>query len=162
MQLRRLAALERQRLEDEYGELIQQINYLEDLLANPKKIDFLIKEEAVEMKKLHGNERRTQIVEQEIENFSEEDLIAHQEIVISLTNRGYIKRLPLETYRPQHRGGRGVTGMNVREADAIRRSWWPIRTTACSSSRTVAASSRCAPTTCPTQPRRRAVRRWST
>jgi DNA gyrase subunit A len=73
------------------------------------------------MKRLHGDERRTQIVEQEIENFSEEDLIAHQEIVISLTNRGYIKRLPLETYRPQHRGGRGVTGMGVRETDAIRR-----------------------------------------
>jgi len=121
MQLRRLAALERQRLEDEYAELIQQISYLEDLLADPKKIDALIKEEAAEMKKLHGDERRTQIVEQEIEDFSEEDLIAHQEIVISLTNRGYIKRLPLETYRPQHRGGRGVTGMNVREADAIRR-----------------------------------------
>jgi DNA gyrase subunit A len=121
MQLRRLAALERQRLEDEYAELIKQISYLEDLLADPKKIDALIKEEAAEMKTLHGNERRTQIVDQEIENFSEEDLIAHQEIVISLTNRGYIKRLPLETYRPQHRGGRGVTGMNVREADAIRR-----------------------------------------
>ena len=121
MQLRRLAALERQKLEDEYGELIQQINYLEDLLANPKKIDFLIKDEATEMKRLHGDERRTQIVEQEIEDFSEEDLIAHQEIVISLTNRGYIKRLPLETYRPQHRGGRGVTGMGVRETDAIRR-----------------------------------------
>ncbi len=121
MQLRRLAALERQRLQTEYGELIQQINYLEDLLADPKKIDFLIKDEATEMKTLHGNERRTQIVEQEIENFSEEDLIAHQEIVISLTSRGYIKRLPLETYRPQHRGGRGVTGMGVREADTIRR-----------------------------------------
>lgn len=121
MQLRRLAALERQRLEDEYSALIQEINYLEDLLANPRKMDFLIKEEALEMKKLHSNERRTQIVEQEIEDFSEEDLIAHQEIVISLTERGYIKRLPLETYRPQRRGGRGVTGMNVREADAIRR-----------------------------------------
>jgi DNA gyrase subunit A len=121
MQLRRLAALERQKLEEEYAELIQQINYLEDLLANPKKMDFLIKDEAAEMKKLHGNERRTQIVEQEIEDFSEEDLIAHQEIVITLTNRGYIKRLPLETYRVQHRGGRGITGMGVREADGIRR-----------------------------------------
>jgi DNA gyrase subunit A len=121
MQLRRLAALERQRLEEEYGELIQQINYLEDLLANPKKMDFLIKEEAADMKKLHGDERKTQIVEQEIEDFSEEDLIAHQETVITLTNRGYIKRLPLETYRVQHRGGRCVTGMGVREADGIRR-----------------------------------------
>jgi DNA gyrase subunit A len=73
------------------------------------------------MKKLHGDERKTQIVEQEIEDFSEEDLIAHQETVITLTNRGYIKRLPLETYRVQHRGGRGVTGMGMREADGIRR-----------------------------------------
>jgi DNA gyrase subunit A len=121
MQLRRLAALERQRLQDEYASLIQEINYLEDLLANPRKMDFLIKEEALEMKKLHSDERRTQIVEQELEDFNEEDLIAHQEVVISLTNRGYIKRLPLETYRPQRRGGRGVTGMGVREADAIRR-----------------------------------------
>ena len=121
MQLRRLAALERQRLQDEYASLIQEINYLEDLLANPRKMDFQIKEEALEMKKLHSNERRTQIVDQELEDFNEEDLIAHQEVVISLTNRGYIKRLPLETYRLQRRGGRGVTGMGVREADAIRR-----------------------------------------
>jgi DNA gyrase subunit A len=121
MQLRRLAALERQRLEDEYNNLIQEINYLEDLLANPRKIDFLIKEEAGDMKKQHGNERRTQIVEQEIEDFSEEDLIAHQEVAITLTNRGYIKRLPIETYRLQRRGGRGIAGMTVRETDAIRR-----------------------------------------
>jgi DNA gyrase subunit A len=121
MQLRRLAALERQRLEDEYGELIQQINYLEDLLANPRKMDFLIKEETEEVSKKYGDPRRTQIVDQEIEDFSEEDLIPHQEVVITLTNRGYIKRLPLETYRPQRRGGRGITGAPVREADAVRR-----------------------------------------
>jgi DNA gyrase subunit A len=121
MQLRRLAALERQKIEDEYGELVQTIAYLEDLLANPRKIDLLIKEEAVEVKTKYGNDRRTQIVEQEIEDFSEEDLIQHQEVVITLTQRGYIKRLPLETYRLQHRGGRGITGMGVREADAIRR-----------------------------------------
>ena len=121
MQLRRLAALERQRIEEEYAELIQQINYLEDLLANPRKIDFLIREEAEEVKKKYGDERRTQIVDQEVEEFSEEDLIPHQEIVVTLTNRGYIKRLPLETYRTQHRGGRGITGMGVRETDAIRR-----------------------------------------
>jgi DNA gyrase subunit A len=121
MQLRRLAALERQRLEDEYAALIQEINYLEDLLANPRKIDFLIKEETSEMKKLHGDERKTQIVEQEVEDFSEEDLVPHQEVLITLTNRGYIKRVPLETFRPQHRGGRGIRGGEVREADAIRR-----------------------------------------
>src|SRR4051812_25724962 len=121
MQLRRLAALERQKLTDEFNELIQQINYLEDLLANPRKMDFLIVEEAEDIKKRYGDERRTQIVDQEVEEFSEEDLIPHQETVITLTNRGYIKRLPLETYRLQRRGGRGVTAMAVREADAIRR-----------------------------------------
>jgi DNA gyrase subunit A len=121
MQLRRLAALERKRLEDEYAALIQEINYLEDLLANPRKMDFLIKEETIEMKKLHGDERKTQIVEQEVEDFSEEDLVPHQEVLITLTNRGYIKRVPLETFRPQHRGGRGIRGGDVREADAVRR-----------------------------------------
>jgi DNA gyrase subunit A len=121
MQLRRLAALERQRIEEEYGELLQQINYLEDLLANPRKIDFLIKEEAADIKKRYGDERKTQIIDQEVEDFSEEDLIPHQQVVVTLTNRGYIKRLPLETYRPQRRGGRGISGMGVREADAIRR-----------------------------------------
>ncbi|MPZ50527.1 MAG: DNA gyrase subunit A [Dehalococcoidia bacterium] len=121
MQLRRLAALERQQLEDEYAELLQTISYLEDLLANPRKIDFLIKEESQEVKKKYGDERRTQIVEEDVQDFSEEDMIPHQEIVITLTNRGYIKRLPLETYRPQRRGGRGITGAPVREADAVRR-----------------------------------------
>jgi DNA gyrase subunit A len=121
MQLRRLAALESQRIQEEYAELLQQINYLEDLLANPRKIDFLIKEESAEIKQKYGDDRRTQIVEQEVEDFSEEDLIPHQEVVITLTQRGYIKRLPLETYRLQRRGGRGITGMTVREADAIRR-----------------------------------------
>jgi DNA gyrase subunit A len=73
------------------------------------------------MKKLHGDERKTQIVEQEVEDFSEEDLVPHQEVLITLTNRGYIKRVPLETYRPQHRGGRGIKGGEVREADAVHR-----------------------------------------
>ena len=121
MQLRRLAALERTKLEEEYAEVIQNINYLEDLLANPRKIDFLIKDEADEMKKKYADERRTQVIEQEVEDFSEEDLIPHQECAITLTNRGYIKRLPLETYRTQRRGGRGITGMGIRETDAIYR-----------------------------------------
>ncbi len=121
MQLRRLAALERQKIEEEYAELVQEIAFLEDLLANPRKIDFLVKEEAVDVKKKHGNERRTQVVDQEVEDFSEEDLIPHQEVVITLTERGYIKRLPQEIFRPQRRGGRGITGMNVRETDTIRR-----------------------------------------
>ena len=121
MQLRRLAALERQKIETEYADLIQLISELEDLLANRQKIDFLIKEESQEVKEKYGNERRTQIIEQEVQDFSEEDLIPHQETVITLTQKGYIKRLPLETYRPQRRGGRGVSGMGIREADGIHR-----------------------------------------
>jgi len=121
MQLRRLARLERQKIEDEFAEVIQRINYLEDLLANPRKIDFLIKEDAQELKKKYGDERRTRVVEKEVEAFSEEDLIPHQEVVATLSNRGYIKRIPLETYRIQRRGGKGITGMITREADAVRR-----------------------------------------
>jgi DNA gyrase subunit A len=121
MQLRRLARLERQKIEDEFTEVIQRINYLEDLLANPRKIDFLIKEDALELKKKYGDERRTRVVEQEVESFSEEDLIPHQEVVVALSNRGYIKRMPLDTYRLQRRGGKGITGMLTREADAVRR-----------------------------------------
>jgi len=121
MQLRRLARLERQKIEEEFAEVIQRINYLEDLLANPRKIDFLIKEDTQGLKKKYGDERRTRVVEQEVESFSEEDLIPHQEVVVALSNRGYIKRMPLETYRLQRRGGRGITGMQTREADAVRR-----------------------------------------
>jgi DNA gyrase subunit A len=120
MQLRRLARLERQKIEDEYAEIIKQIGYLEDLLANPRKIDYLVKEETLEVKKKHGDERRTQIVEQEAVDFSEEDLIPHQETVVTLSTRGYIKRVLLEVYRAQGRGGRGKIGVAKREGDAVR------------------------------------------
>jgi DNA gyrase subunit A len=120
MQLRRLARLEHQKIQDEYAEIIKQIAYLEDLLANPRKIDYLIKEETLEVKKKHGDERRTQIIEQEAADFSEEDLIPHQETVVTLSTRGYIKRVPLEIYRAQGRGGRGKIGVARREGDAVR------------------------------------------
>jgi len=121
MQLRRLARLERQKIEDEFTEVIQRINYLEDLLANPRKIDFLIKEDTQELKRKYGDERRTQVVAQEVATLSDEDLIPHQEVVVGLSNRGYIKRMPLDTYRLQRRGGKGITGMLTREADAVSR-----------------------------------------
>ena len=121
MQLRRLARLEREKIEEEYAEIIKTIAELEDLLGNPRKIDFLIEEDLQELKKTYGDERKTQIVAQEAEQFSDEDLVAHQEIVITLSQRGYIKRLPLETYRPQQRGGRGIAGMGTREEDAVHR-----------------------------------------
>jgi len=120
MQLRRLARLERQKIQDEYAEIIKQIAYLEDLLANPRKIDYLIKEETLQGKKKYGDERRTQIVEQAAVDFSEEDLIPHQEMVVTLSTRGYIKRVPLEIYRAQGRGGRGKIGVAKREGDAVR------------------------------------------
>ncbi len=120
LQLRRLAKLEREKIEEEHRELMKRINYLEDLLKNPRKIDFLIRDDMVEIKKDYGDERRTQIVETGVDEISEEDLIAHQETVVTLSNRGYIKRLPLESYRLQRRGGKGITGMVTREEDAVR------------------------------------------
>jgi DNA gyrase subunit A len=121
MQLSRLAALEREKIQSEYEEVIKRIAYLEDLLANPRKIDMLIREDITDLKKKFGDERRTQIFAQELEDFSDEDLIPHEPVVVTLSQRGYIKRLPLETYRKQRRGGRGVTGMSIREEDAVRR-----------------------------------------
>ena len=119
MQLRRLAALERQKINDEYAELLQTIAYLEDLLANPRKVDYLIKEEIINIKEKYGDERRTEISDEEIGGFTDEDLIAHQQVVVTVSNRGYIKRLPSHTYRTQHRGGKGVSGMKVRETDDV-------------------------------------------
>ncbi len=120
MQLRRLAKLERSKIEDEHKELIEQISYLVDLLANPRKIDFLIRDDATDLKEKYGDDRRTLIMDQEPEDFTEEDLVAHQEVVVSISSRGYIKRVPLSTYRAQHRGGVGIIGMKTRDNDAVR------------------------------------------
>jgi DNA gyrase subunit A len=121
MQLRRLAKLERDKIEDEYKELLKRIAYLEDLLKNQRKIDLLIREDMVEVKKEYGDDRRTQIINAGVDEIADEDLIAHQEIVVTLSQRGYVKRLPLETYRLQRRGGKGITGMVTREEDAVAR-----------------------------------------
>ena len=118
MQLRRLAALERRRIEDEHAELVAQIAYLEDLLANPQKIDGLIKDDCAELKEKYGDARATQAFEQPVEDISVEDLVPHQRIVVTISDAGYMKRVPLETYRLQQRGGRGVTGAPTREEDA--------------------------------------------
>ncbi len=119
MQLRRLAALERQELQDEHQELIERIAYLEDLLANPRKIDFLIKDDLAELREEYGNGRRTEIVEGDPESFREEDLVAHEECVITLSLRNYVKRTKLEEFRTQRRGGRGSRGAAIREEDAV-------------------------------------------
>ncbi|MDP2660351.1 MAG: DNA gyrase subunit A [Dehalococcoidia bacterium] len=120
MQLRRLAALERKKILDEYAEIIKTIAYLEDLLANPRKIDFVIQEELEALKKKYGEDRRTQIIDIEAQDFTEEDLIAHREVAITLSARGYVKRVPCDTYQPQKRGGKGIKGMATREADDVR------------------------------------------
>jgi len=119
MQLRRLAAMERKKINDEYTEVLKTIAYLEDLLANPRKVLYLIKEDAMALKEKYGDARRTEIIDEEPEDFSEEDLIHHQRMVIALTTRGYIKRMPLETYRVQQRGGRGVMGISTRETESL-------------------------------------------
>ena len=118
MQLRRLAALERQRIEEEYAELAEQIAWLEDLLANPEKIDGLIKDDCAELKEKYGDARLTQAFAQPAEDISEDDLVPHQRIVVTVSDAGYMKRVPLETYRRQRRGGRGITGAPTRDEDA--------------------------------------------
>ncbi len=120
MQLRRLANLERRKILDEYTEVVKNIAYLEDLLANPKRILILIREEVDGLKAKYSDSRRSEIVEQGVMEFSEEDLIPHQRVVVTLSNRGFIKRIPSRTYKPQHRGGKGIIGMVTREADAVR------------------------------------------
>lgn len=120
MQLRRLALLEQKKIVDEYSEVVKNIAYLEDLLANPKKILFLVKQDVNELKSGHGDNRRTLIKREEAEEFQDEDLIPHQDVVITLSEQGYIKRIPATTYHKQHRGGVGVTGMVTRETDTVK------------------------------------------
>ncbi|MBL7124767.1 MAG: DNA gyrase subunit A, partial [Dehalococcoidales bacterium] len=120
MQLRRLANLERRKLLDEYAEVVKTIAYLEDLLANPRRILLLIREEVSGLKSQYGDPRRTEISEEEVTEFRQEDLIPHQSVVVTLSNRGFVKRVVSRSYRPQHRGGKGIIGMVTREADAVR------------------------------------------
>ena len=120
MQLRRLAQLESSKIQQEYEELMKFIDYLLDLLAHPEKIDALIREDGAELKEKYGDERRTQVFDSPVEDIAEEDLVAHANVVVTLSDRGYMKRVPLDAYRLQRRGGRGIMGQTVREEDAIR------------------------------------------
>ena len=119
MQLRRLAALERERLEKEHAELLATIATLEELLANPAKILATIKTETRKLKKDFGNPRRTIIYPEEVVEQTAEQFITHQDVMVTLSQRGYIKRVPCDTYKTQHRGGKGVRGMTTREDDAL-------------------------------------------
>ena len=119
MQLRRLVALEQQKIEDEHKSLLERIEYLEDLLAHPKKMLQLIKEDLTEIAEKFGDERRTQIVHEASGDLSDEDLFADEALLITITERGYVKRVDAKTYRSQRRGGRGVIGHTTRDEDEV-------------------------------------------
>jgi DNA gyrase subunit A len=120
MQLGRLAALERKKIEDEYREVIKLIAELEDILANPRRVSLLIKEDLAYLKEKYGDARRTRIIPDASGDVSDEDLIPDIKVLVTLTERGYIKRLQADTYRTQRRGGRGIKGMVTREQDIVR------------------------------------------
>ncbi len=120
MRLSRLAALERGKVEEELRDVLKNIHYYNMLLADINEIRKLIKADLLELKEKYGDERRTDIVEGEAGEFKDEDLIRNEEVVVTLTEKGYIKRLPSNTYRAQRRGGRGITGMVTREDDTVR------------------------------------------
>jgi DNA gyrase subunit A len=118
MRLQRLTALEREKVKAEYKELMDKIQYLKKILGDDKLIYGITKDELKEIRKKYSDERRTEITTQSAD-WDIEDLIAEEENVISITHSGYIKRLPVTTYRKQNRGGRGVTGMNLKEEDFV-------------------------------------------
>ncbi len=119
MQLRRLAALERQKIEEEHKQVLEQIAYLENLLASPKKILALIQSDMTEVAEKYGDARRTKIVHDAPEELKDEDLVPDETVLISITERGYIKRVAAKEYRTQSRGGKGVTGQSLREEDEV-------------------------------------------
>ncbi|NOT03350.1 MAG: DNA gyrase subunit A [Anaerolineales bacterium] len=119
MQLRRLAALERWKIEEEHKQVRAVIEGLEDLLAHPKKILALIKSELIELAEKYGDDRRTQISAEAKENIHDEDLVADEAVLISLTARGYIKRVAATAFRSQSRGGRGVMGHTTKDEDEV-------------------------------------------
>ncbi len=119
MRLHRLTALERNRIIDEHKELLKKIEELKSILGSEEKIFEIIKKEIIDIKEKYGDDRRTQIIEQEDE-INIEDLIVKEDMVITRTHRGYIKSIPLSTYRMQRRGGRGVMGMETKGEDTVK------------------------------------------
>lgn len=118
MQLRRLTGLERQKIEDEYNGLMIQIADLQDILANHSRVIEIIKTDLLELKEKFKDKRRTEIIEGDVD-IEDEDLIPVEDIVVTMTTNGYIKRIPVDTYKTQNRGGRGVKGMAVNDDDII-------------------------------------------
>ncbi|HKZ68840.1 MAG TPA: DNA gyrase C-terminal beta-propeller domain-containing protein, partial [Anaerolineales bacterium] len=119
LQLRRLAALERLKIEEEYKQVKEQIAFLEDLIAHPKKILKLIKEDVLGLAGTYGDDRRTHIALGAKEEVRIEDMVQDEAMLISITAHGYIKRVPAKAYRAQNRGGRGVIGQDLKEEDVV-------------------------------------------
>ncbi|AHY45289.1 gyrA: DNA gyrase, A subunit [Rubrobacter radiotolerans] len=119
LRLQRLTAMERRKVEQEYRDLMEKIEYLESLLADEAKIYGVIKDELAEIKAAYADERKTQITAEEGVDFDVEDLIAEEEMVISISKGGYLKSVPVNTFRKQGRGGVGVAGMDLKEGDYI-------------------------------------------
>jgi DNA gyrase subunit A len=119
MRLARLAALERKKIEEEYLQVIQLIAELEDILANPARVLSIIKDELTELSRKYAGERRTRVQDDASREMTDEDLIADEDVVVTISGRGYIKRQPVATYRRQHRGGKGIIGHVTREEDAV-------------------------------------------
>ncbi len=119
MRLKTLSGLQREKIEDEYNELMKLIAHLKEILASEKLVFDIIKEELIEIKEKFGDERKTKIVAAE-GDFEIEDLIKEEQTVIALTHFGYIKRMPIDTYKSQRRGGKGITGIATREEDFVK------------------------------------------
>ncbi|MFH4934040.1 DNA gyrase subunit A [Staphylococcus cohnii] len=119
MRLRRLTGLERDKIESEYNELIAYIEELKAILADEEKLLQLVRDELIDVRERFGDERKTEIQLGGLDNIEDEDLIPEEQIVITLSHNNYIKRLPVSTYRAQHRGGRGVQGMQTLEEDFV-------------------------------------------
>jgi DNA gyrase subunit A len=119
LQLRRLVALEQQKIEDEQRQILERIANLEELLASPKKILDVIKTDLAEIAETYGDERRTRIAAGASDEFNEEDLVADEAVLITITEQGYIKRVSAKSFRAQGRGGRGVTGHSLKDEDEM-------------------------------------------
>lgn len=118
MQLGRLSGMEREKIEDEYNALVEKIGELEGILADEAKVCAIIKEDLTALKNKYGDSRRTEIA-MDYSDIDDEDLIEEEDCIITLTHSGYVKRLPVDTYKSQKRGGRGITGMTTREEDFV-------------------------------------------
>ena len=119
MQLKRLSGLQREKIEEEYNELMKLIAYYKEVLSNEKLVYDIVEKELLEVKEKFGDERLTKITAAEGE-FDEEDLIKEEQVVVALTHFGYIKRMPVDTYKSQRRGGKGITGISTREDDFVK------------------------------------------